>query len=359
MKCPKCNKNVDKSFKFCPHCGSILNIPDGVPKPRRLKNGTFYGQLMVNGERISIKESSLDAYYAAVFAFKSGIIKTEKQEVGETILLSDVIDKYIDSQRNIRSASYIRSMDTISRTRFQDAMDCDVRVIDWQKLINREALLVKPKTVRNNWSLIKKALEFSGFDVPKVNLPKLEPVHHRFLDADGIKKLLTAMKGNKYELATILALHGLRASEFLALEASDIYDGHIHVNKALVRDTYGQQVIQHRNKNKTSSRDVPVLIPRLYDLLPEEGGRLVPYTEIAIYNAIQRMCVKLGLPPCGVHDMRRSFASLCYFKGLDEKYVMRIGGWSSPNVLREVYIHLYDKKYKENTDVLKDFFQNY
>lgn len=29
MKCPKCNKEIDMLFKYCPHCGLILGKIDG------------------------------------------------------------------------------------------------------------------------------------------------------------------------------------------------------------------------------------------------------------------------------------------------------------------------------------------
>lgn len=355
MKCPKCNKKVDDKFRFCPYCGVQIEIPKGIPKPKRLSDGTYSGQIRVNGERFSIKGKTIDEYYALANAYKQGIIKTEKEQIGEPIYLMDIVDKYIDINRNILSASVIRSYDSYSRTMFADAMYCDIRVIDWQKMVNLELKDKTVKTVKNYWSLISSSFKYSGFDVPVVRFPRQENAELRFLTFEQIQVLLDAMRGSKYELATILALHGLRTSELLALTREDIYDNTIHINKSLVRDTYGNMVLQKKNKTKLSTRDVPVFIDRLYELLPE-SGILVPYTNVAIYHAIQRACEKYGLPPCGVHDMRRSFASLCYHKEIDIRHVMKLGGWSSPAVLQQVYIKLYDQDVAKSVQKLRDDF---
>ena len=41
-----------------------------------------------------------------------------------------------------------------------------------------------------------------------------------------------------------------------------------------------------------------------------------------------------------MHCLRHSFASLAYHLRWQEKTVMQVGGWSTPEVVNEIYTHL-------------------
>ena len=362
MKCKNCKHEIGKTDRFCRYCGYKL-IEDAndvtLPKPKRKKDGTYAMTLMVDGNRFTFSAPTIKEIIALGTSYKLGAIKPPEKVIPETdeiITLGDIITQYLEKNSNILSPSTLRSYISMSNNRFQDAMLCDYRVIDYQVMVNIESTLVKPKTIKNAFALVAAALSAYGYKVPSIHLPKVPVSDRPFLDATQIKALIDYMKGNKYELAVLLGLHGLRVSEMLALTREDITDNIIHINKAAVTDKDGNLVIKQTNKNKSSTRDVQILIDRVKEIIPESGN-VVPFTSSAINHAIHRACVKVGVADCGTHDLRRSFASLCYYLKLSDKFIMRTGGWSNTSVMHQVYVKLYDSEIEDGNKLLQNYFK--
>ena len=75
-----------------------------------------------------------------------------------------------------------------------------------------------------------------------------------------------------------------------------------------------------------------------------------------MYGLINKLCVKNGLPPVGVHGLRHSFASLAYHLGWSELTTMREGGWSDPSVVHNIYTHLAAQDANEDIKRMKKFY---
>ena len=102
------------------------------------------------------------------------------------------------------------------------------------------------------------------------------------------------------------------------------------------------------NKNQTSRRTVPIMIPTLREMLLEAitaagDGALVQGSLNTLYVRINRVCDAAGRPRVGVQGLRRSFASLAYHLRWSELETMRVGGWSDYKTMRKIYTKLAER----------------
>ncbi|MGE4276838.1 MAG: site-specific integrase, partial [Lawsonibacter sp.] len=155
----------------------------------------------------------------------------------------------------------------------------------------------------------------------------------------------------------------LRRSEILALswENVDLKKRRIFVKGAAVPDENNKLVQKRENKNRSSTRYVPIMMDELYDVLEAvnpKAGLLVKYHPNLIRERINRICKRNGLPEVGVHGLRHSFASLAYHLGVPEKITMEIGGWSDNQTMRKIYTHVAKSDVARYETELTNFFKN-
>ena len=134
------------------------------------------------------------------------------------------------------------------------------------------------------------------------------------------------MKNRSCEIPALLALNGLRVSEIRGLTWSNVNleADMIFVRGAVVRGVDGDAE-KETNKNKTSTRPVPILIPQLHDALDsvtDKTGHVVSIKQSSILDDVKRACKRANVTICTTHDLRRSFASLCFFLQIPEKTVI-------------------------------------
>ncbi len=146
-------------------------------------------------------------------------------------------------------------------------------------------------------------------------------------------------------MAMLLGLHSLRMSEIRALRFPDSFDmkkGSIFVSGAVVRDEHNKEVFKQRNKTRQSARTVPIMIPRLRELLEAQSkdGYIVTQANSTINRHIRTIAEQQGLPNITEHCLRHSFASLGYHLRLSEIEVMSMGGWSDSSTVHDIYLHL-------------------
>ena len=342
---------------YCRYCGNQLfktaKRELSVPKPKLLADNTYSAQIMVKGERYTIKGDSIEQYEIKARATKLSLLEMKKAPPKAT--LGDALDKYIENNCNTLSPSTIRGYLMIRNNRFKNYMTVPYSDVDYQQMVNDEAPLCSPKTLANAFALVKCSLKAVGFTVPEVNLPLVVTPDLLFLDYTQVKQFLSAIHGQSGELASLLALHSLRMSELLAITVDDVIDNSLVVNKALVRNS-DNVYVEKITKTDKSSRTIPVMIPRLLELLPD-SGKLVTNTPVGIERQIKRACERAGLPYIGCHGLRRTFASLAYHLKWDERSIMSIGGWSNMQTVHKVYIKLAQQDLIDNTQNMADFYR--
>lgn len=331
-----------------------------IPKARKLKSGAWHIQLRLDGESISVTESTEKECIKVARHIKSEYLLGLRKKPSE-MTLRQALKKYIKSRDNTLSPSTIRGYETIERTRFLSVMDVQIKDIkDWQSVCNDEAALCAPKTLKNAWGLVKSAIIYCGMQPPKVKLPQIPKKDHVWIDPEQLSLFMDAIRNKPCEIQAILALHGLRSSEILALtrDKIDLEKNLIIVSGAVVPDKTHKFVEKKTNKNATSQRTVPIIIPRLVELLKKYDASIPTMHSLSLRKQINSACESAKLPKVGIHGLRHSFASLCYHLGLSERETMQLGGWSDANTMRKIYIHLAQKDKENANQKLIGFFKN-
>ena len=357
MKCKSCHNEIERTDLYCRYCGRQLFVAQkrepNVPKPKMNRNGSWSGQIMVKGERKTITAETQEAYYVTAKAVKLSLLAMKKAP--PKITLGDAIDRYIDANDNVLSPSTIRGYRNIRKNRFKLWMNMPYDTVQFQNMVNFESELCSPKTLVNAYALVKSSLKALDFAVPEVNMPMVITPDLQFLDYTQVNQFIAAIHGQAGELAAILALHSLRMSEILAITVNDVDDVKLTVNKALVRNS-DNCYVEKVTKTVNSTRYIPIMIPRLKELLPD-SGRLVTTTPVGIERQIRRACERAGLPYIGCHGLRRTFASLAYHLKWDERSIMAVGGWSNMQTVHKVYIKLAQQDLLDNTSSMADFYK--
>lgn len=358
MNCKYCKAtDLPEHARFCPWCGKRQQkdaTEISVPAPKKLPSGTFYGRLTVQGERVSVSAATEAEYYAKARAVKAGLVKAKK--AAPKITLGAAIDKYLKDKSNILSPSTVKAYKSYRKYRFKNYLDSDINGINWQRMVNEEAKLVKPKTLSNAWRLVTASVCACGGSTGAVALPKAARVERPWLDYEQIQTFLSQIFTLDCELAALLALHGLRRSELLAVTAEDITGGMITVHGAMVFNAAGELIRKDTNKNKTSQRTVHIVIPRLQELVSGKEGRLVTTHPNTLRSQINAVCKKAGLPEVGIHGLRHSYISLCFHLGWNPQTVMIEGGYSGLQTVNEVYRHLASKDANADIERMKSFY---
>lgn len=217
--------------------------------------------------------------------------------------------------------------------------------VNWQAEINEALAKWADKTVKNSWGLMTAIMQANGLSVQRVLFPVKKKSERNFLDPQQIISFCEAAKGDTCEIPILLGLHSLRMSEIKALRFPDSFNlkGEcIIVSGAVVRDEHNKSVFKVQNKTSASERTVPIMIPRLRELLEAHSneGRVVRQTPSTINKHIHAIAKKAGLPDITEHCLRHSFASLGYHLNLSELEVVSMGGWSDGTIVHRIYMHL-------------------
>ena len=341
-----------------------------IPKISQLPSRSWHCSVMMGGKRVSITETDYDECVSkAMMAVSKRLIGSQPPEKrARSLTLKQAVDSYIEARNNVLSPSTVRGYKKIRDLRFQSVIDNPLSSIgNWQSIVNTEAKLCSPKTLKNAWGLVKSVLKENELPLPNVRLPQVIESDHEFLQPDQIKDFLKLIKGEKYELVYLLGLHGLRSSEILGLDAvNNLTNDVIRIRGAKVQSETAKGAVKYvqkqETKTKSSRRDVPVLIPRLKQLRKELEKKdalkdAIPDHPEAARKRLNKICKAEGLPEIGLHGLRHSFASLCYHLGLSEMETMQLGGWHDIFVMRKIYTHLADKDREKAQKKLKDFFK--
>lgn len=333
-----------------------------IPEARQLESGSWFIQLRLGGESISITEDTKARCELVATQTKAAYKLGQRQQrlPANEMTLEQIVRRYIDDRRASCSPSTIRGYEQIL-SRFNQYKKSKTASIKWQRVFDEMAQTYSPKTLRSSWSFVASALKHSGCDVPSISLPPMDPPELPYLNAEQIKTFLEAIRDQPGELPALLALHSLRRSEICALtwDHVDLDQRAVKVSGAKVLGVDGY-VTKSTNKNQSSKRTVPILIDRLYELLkatPEKNGFVITTHPNVLHQQINKVCKKAGLPLVGVHGLRRSFASLGYSLGIPERVIMAWGGWADYQTMHKKYIKLSQQDLSQWAGAMSGFFK--
>ena len=337
-----------------------------VPEPRKLKSGNWFLQMRLNGVSVPVTASSAKECKRQAQLIKAEYAAGRREIRADNPTLSQAIDRYIERRQNTLSESTIAGYRRIQKGRFKPYMGkklSDLR--DLQAMCDAEAKLCSPRTLKNSFRLVQSVLKENGIRTKQVTMPVLIPKSRPFLEPEQIKPLVSSVKGSKAELPVLFALHSLRRSEILALDWSniDLKNKRFKVAGAVVKDENGKIINKKANKNTSSTRVVPIMIPELEAALKavpadKRSGRLITCTPDTVTALVNRACEQAGLPQVGPHGLRHTFASLAYHLGMSELETMELGGWSDTQTMHRIYTHLAANDRLKAQNKMAQFYQN-
>jgi integrase len=337
-----------------------------VPEPRRLPSGRWFVQLRLGGESISITaDTEKECRQQAILVKAEHLVGKRKSPKSKT--LREEIDAYISARSNTLSPLTIRGYRIIQKNRFQAIMDrvpAKIKSSEYQGIVNAEAALCKPKTLKNAWGFVRTIIhEATGEYPPDVKLPAQVPNSHGFLTPDQIRTFVRAVSTTKYCIPALLALSSLRISEIEALRWEDVPKDLklIRVAGAVVLDENNNWVKKAANKTASSTRAVPVMIPELTEALKRERqkhGPVMTISQNSLRYGIKKICEDNGLPNVGIHGLRHSFASLAYHLQIPEMIAAEIGGWSDTATMHRIYTHIAQEDVAHYQTAMESWYKN-
>ena len=145
---------------------------------------------------------------------------------------------------------------------------------------------------------------------------------------------------------------GLRSGEVLALRWNCVdTDRHkCHITATVVNPHLPSKAyVQDTPKTDASIRTVPLNVRAtaiLNMLKKRASSEFVFGTDKrleypTLIRAIKKMCKESKVPYRGAHVFRHTFATNCYYKGIDIKILSKLLGHSDVKVTYNTYINLY------------------
>lgn len=219
-----------------------------------------------------------------------------------------------------------------------------------------------------------------------VVLPKIEKddkIHVLTKEQQDI--FLIAIQGHEMEMLFIMALAtGLRLGELQALHWKDVnFDTHeINVNKTLQKvPVYDKdkvvryEIVEQQPKTINSIRTVPVpskVIDRLrdYKLLQQDiftranisssyvlcDPLGVPYESKRPVRTLQRILKQLNIPVIKFHDLRHTYATRLFEKGVPPKTVQALLGHADIDTTMNIYTHVMKDQKTQAVSCIDELF---
>ena len=287
-------------------------------------------------------------------------------EAPSSLTVRQAVREYIDSKSNILSPSSVRGYEIIYKNSLDGIGDVELSDLcerDLQAWVNVNAAKYAAKSVKSQYGLVTAALRQQKklLDFGSVLLPRLKKSDPLIPTMEQIAVILQMVEGTPVELAVTIAVTlGLRQSEIAALKWSD-YDGKsLHIHAAVVPSSDRSKLVRKETtKSEASTRriDVDAVCKERLDRAERKSENISPLTPRHVLKVFQRLCVQNGLPRFTMHAQRHGNASMMLANGIPDKYAMARLGQSSPNMVKNVYQHLYADKQKEYSQTMSDGFK--
>lgn len=335
-----------------------------MPTARKTKAGTWRCQAFDYVEIIDGKKKYHHRSFTASTKWEAERMAAEfmsgKKQPSSEMLLAEAMERYISTKMNVLSPSTIRVYNILRRTAYGTLSAKRIDTItteDVQGCINRYALDHSAKSCRNALGFLTAVL---GFYLPgvsyRIKLPQtVQKAYYTPSDSD-IQRLMDAIKYEEIKRAVVLAAFGtLRRSEVCGLSYDDIDGDVIHVHRAMVESESGW-VLKDFPKNDTSNR--AVVYPHfVIEMLGDRPGMLVQMTPKRLDVGFRRAVKRAGLPSFRFHDLRAYSVSIAHAIGIPDSYLMRRGGWKSPDTYRKTYRRVIGDEDAEITAKLNEHFE--
>ena len=331
-----------------------------LPKPTQLPSGSWRMQLCINGKRLSETFSTEEEalYWAAG-------LKTQQQEVDQypkELTVTKAIDRFIEMHDGVFSPATVRGYRGIQKNRIariQNLKLGDLSDEILQRWVSSLSKQYAPKTVSNAYSLVVEVLKFFRKNYhPNVKLPQKTKEEIKIPTEEELQKIFSAAKGSKYELPILIACWlGMRESEIVGMKWSQIKDGYLTVNNAIV---IGENNVSYEKGTKTTSSTRKIRIPKYIqdklDELPRKDEYVFSMSGHAMYMGFVRLCKKAGVEPYRFHDLRHVNASVMLLNNTPIKHVTKRMGHKTDEMVKRVYGHVFRNRESAYDDTIDEYF---
>jgi integrase len=278
--------------------------------------------------------------------------------------VGEYIDEYIASKENLLSPSSVRGYLIIrnnSVSAIENIRASELTEKDLQNWVNINAQKYKPKSIKSQFGLVTAALRQNKIvlDFKSILLPKQLKQEKVIPNEQQVSQILHIIEGTSVELPVTIAITlGLRQSEIAALKWSDYNGKTLKIHAAKVPDKGNKYIIKNSTKSEASTRELEVdeLLKIRLDRAERNSDYISPMLPSSVLRKFSHLCKSNGLPHFTMHEQRHGNASMMLAKGVPDKYAMKRLGQSSPNMIKDVYQHLYESKEKEVSQTVSDAF---
>ena len=336
-----------------------------VPSAKRLPSGKWRCQIQLEGKRYSVTGDTKREAERLAAGIKAGYAAGQTKQ--DSITLTDAIDAYCQAKKNVLSPSTLRGYKTIQNCHYPMLMQQDIYRLSQQSVqiaVNQEAGTLAAKTVHNTFGLLHSVLNYYGIQMEHIRLPRIAKHPRRWMQANEVESLLKAIDGDKCELPILLAVWlGMRRSEIFGLcwDSVDLDGGLLIIRRAYVYADKSTWVLREINKTDSSQRVI-----HLPDYITDRFKRMQQGTgEERIFSGfdpglprkrLQRACQRAGITKTHLHGLRHTFAAVMLRQGVNERIVMRQGGWTSNRTMREIYDYIMDEDDVKAKELRDEFF---
>ncbi len=313
-------------------------------KIEKLPSGSYRIRKMYKGKTYAVTFDYKPTQKEAIEFMAKELEKVQKKRL--EMNFKAAAEEYIESRKSVISPSTVRGYCGIIRKMPTDFLNLnihDITTMDVQKEINRYSKNHSPKSVRNYHGFISAVL---GAFCPNIKLTTTLPQkvkNEPYIPSDDdIKKILDHAKNTQFEIPIILACYGMRRSEICALALEDISEDVVTINKAMVQDENKKWIVK---STKTTAGTRQIVIPMsIADRIREQG-----YVYKGHPNSITCFMFKtqdsLKIPHFSIHKLRHYFASQMSALGIPEADILKMGGWETDRVMKNIYRHsMIDKE---------------
>lgn len=272
--------------------------------------------------------------------------------------------QFIESRSKVLEPTTLCNYRELVRNKLQFIMDIKLEELtakDIQMAINIDARRLSHKSVKNAYGFLRAVLNANDININlnSIRLPKKEIKERTLPTATEIYKIV---KGTDSELPVLLSMWlSLRIGEVAGLQFKDIdiENKRLYIRREIVKVDGGWSEVDHcKTVKSVRSVNLPLHIYNLMQKVPrkKDTDRIIPVTPNTIRKRFKKLLIANGIGDIRFHDCRHIFASTAAMLNVPEKYAMEMGGWSTPDVYKNVYQETFDGERLKADGLMDEYF---
>lgn len=186
---------------------------------------------------------------------------------------------------------------------------------------------------------------FAGIAKPKKRVPKTKM---QIWTREDFEKFIAVVDDPLYHaFFTLLFFTGRRKGEIFALTPQDIKPNSIIFDKSVTRKTFSGAPYEVTSTKAEKAQETPICKAVQEELKNYKGsspfffGGEHPIADNTLRRVFRSYCVKAGLQPIRIHDLRHSFVSMLIHLGANFMVIADLIG-DTVEQITKTYGHLYE-----------------